>query len=188
MAEEGSGGGEKTQAPTSKKLETAREEGNIAQSREVQMFAILGVFLLVFSLTAVSSAQGFLRHMHGLMEHFDQIPTDMTSIGRMSQQAGLEGIKLVLPLALGSFVTVLACGMLQTGMLFRPESLIPDISRLSPMNGIKRLFGISNLIELLKSMVKLGVFAFLLFGGPKGTLSITPRAERWTVVRLTSQL
>ncbi|MBO1324641.1 EscU/YscU/HrcU family type III secretion system export apparatus switch protein [Acetobacter sp. TBRC 12305] len=188
MADEGSGGGEKTQAPTSKKLETAREEGNIAQSREVQMFAVLGAFLLVFSMTAASSAQVFVQNMHGLMEHFDQIPTDMTSINRMTRQAGFEGLKLALPLVLASLVTVLACGMLQTGMLFRPQSLIPDISRLSPMNGIKRLFGVTNLIELIKSMVKFSVFGFLLFGVAKGTLAIAPQAERWTIIRLTSEL
>ncbi|MFT9386247.1 flagellar biosynthesis protein FlhB [Acetobacter sp.] len=188
MAEDASGGGERTQAPTSKKLENAREEGNIAQSREVQMFAVLGAFLLVFALTAASTARVFVQNMHGIVEHFDQIPTDMTSIARVTRQAGLEGVKLGMPLVLASLVTVLACGMLQTGLLFRPQGLIPDISRLSPMDGIKRLFGITNVIELIKSMVKFSVFAFLLFGVAKGTLAIAPQAERWTMTRLTSEL
>lgn len=186
MADEGSD--DRSQAPTGKKLQKAREEGNVAQSRESQMLAVLSVFILVFSTTTATSGRSFLRHMRGLMEHFDSIPPDGALLGQMIQQAMREGIMLMLPLITVGGAVVIAFSMLQTQFLFRPEALVPDITRLSPLAGVKRLFGVTNLIELLKSLTKFIVFGSVLYGVAKGTLRVAPEAERWTVPRLTSEL
>ncbi|GAB6969124.1 flagellar biosynthesis protein FlhB [Komagataeibacter kakiaceti JCM 25156] len=188
MADEGSGGGERSQAPTERKLQSAREEGNVAQSRELQMLLALGGFLLIFTLTSARSGHRFIEHMRGIMSHFDSIPQDMTSIQRVAIQMGLEGALLAAPLVCVSIVVVTICGLLQTGFLWRPEALAPDLTRLSPMRGIKRLFSLTNLIETLKSCTKFIVFGFLLYGVAKGTIQIAPEAERWTTIRLTKEL
>ncbi|OUJ16635.1 flagellar biosynthesis protein FlhB [Acetobacter orientalis] len=188
MAEDGSGGGERSQAPTEKRLQTAREEGNIAQSRELGMLLILGIFLLVFSTTTGVSAKRFLLHMRGIMEHFGSTPYDMTVVYDLAKQAFIEGLFLAAPLACTSFAVILTIGFLQTSFLFRPESLAPDISRLSPMRGIKRMFSVNNLVETLKSLVKFTAFGTLLYGVAKKTLAIAPLTERWTIPYLTSQI
>ncbi|WP_197461657.1 EscU/YscU/HrcU family type III secretion system export apparatus switch protein, partial [Acetobacter malorum] len=188
MSEDGSGGGERSEAPTDKRLQTAREEGNIAQSRELGMLLILGIFLLVFSTTTGVSAQRFMLHMRGIMEHFGSTPFDMTVVYDLSMQAMREGFLLAAPLACTSFAVILTIGFLQTSFLFRAEALAPDISRLSPMRGIKRMFSANNLIETLKSLVKFSAFGFLLYGVAQKTLHIAPLAERWTIPYLTSQM
>jgi flagellar biosynthesis protein FlhB len=188
MADEGSGGGEKSQAPTGKRLETAREEGNVAQSRELLMFVVLGAFLMVFTMTAADSGRKFVEHMRGAMEHFDSIPPDMTSLHRVAIRMSFEGVRLAAPLVLTSVAVIIACSMLQTGFLFRPEALIPDIARLSPMRGLKRMFGVTNLVEMGKSLTKFGVFGLVLYGVAKGTLRVAPEAERWTTTHLVREL
>lgn len=188
MAEEGSSSDDRSQAPTGKRLQKAREEGNVAQSRETQMLLILGAFLTVFTMTTTYSGSTFLRHMRGLMEHFDTVSTDGGSLSLVIQQAVREGILLVAPLVLVCVTVVIASSMLQTGFLFRPQALIPDIGRLSPLSGIKRVFSVTNVIEMLKSLVKFVVFGAVLYGVAKGTLHVAPEAERWTLHHLTSQL
>ncbi|GBQ82625.1 flagellar biosynthetic protein FlhB [Gluconacetobacter johannae DSM 13595] len=187
MADESTG--ERSQAPTAKRLQTAREEGNVAQSREVQMLVALGAFLLVFTtVTAVTSGRRFVAHMGGIMGHFDSIPPDMASIYGVTLQMGLEGAWFAAPLVLASIAATIMCSLFQTRLLFRPEALIPDIMRLSPIKGFQRIFSLNNMIELLKSIVKFSVFGFLLYGVAQGTLGVAPEAERWTITHLASEL
>ncbi|QEO16884.1 EscU/YscU/HrcU family type III secretion system export apparatus switch protein [Acetobacter vaccinii] len=188
MAEEGSGGGERSQAPTEHRLRTAREEGNIAQSREVQMLVSLGSFLIFAVMFAGPTAQRFVAHMRGIMEHAATIPPDMGSVYGTVLLAGREGLLLGVPFVMVGFVVTIVFGLLQTGFLFRPEALVPDLMRLSPMKGLKRIFGVTNIVELLKSLVKFLVFGFLLYGVAKGTLAVAPEAERWTAQRLVREL
>ncbi|WP_025885338.1 EscU/YscU/HrcU family type III secretion system export apparatus switch protein [Asaia prunellae] len=187
MAEDGSSE-DRTQAPTGRRLAKAREDGNVAQSRETQMLLVLGAFLAVFSIVGASAAVRFVAHMHGLIEHFSTPIDDMASIGLVIRQAMTEGFLLMAPLVLVSLVTVIAFSMFQTQFLFRPQALIPDLTRLSPFNGFKRVFSLRNLIELFKSLMKFLVFGIVLYVIASGTLNVAPEAERWTVRRLTYEL
>ncbi|GAA3669167.1 MULTISPECIES: EscU/YscU/HrcU family type III secretion system export apparatus switch protein [Acetobacter] len=186
MADDSSG--EKSQAPTGKRLENAREEGNIAQSREVQLLIVLSGFLIVFTTSTGLSAYRFTRHMYGLMAHFDSIPFDRASLYRASVQASLEGVWLAAPLVGTALLVTLAFGVVQSGFLFRPQAIMPDITRLSPAKGISRIFSKNNLVETAKSLIKLVVFGCVLFGVAKETLRVAPVSERWSVRHLTSEL
>ncbi|WP_336946242.1 EscU/YscU/HrcU family type III secretion system export apparatus switch protein [Asaia sp. HN010] len=187
MAEESSSE-DRTQAPTARRLSKAREDGNVAQSRETQMLLVLGVFLAVFALVGTASATRFVTHMHGLIEHFSTPVDDMATIGVVTQQALKEGIILMAPMALASLFTVIVFSMFQTQFLFRPQALAPDITRLSPLAGLKRVFSVRNLVELLKSLTKFLIFGIVLYSIASGTLDIAPEAERWTIRRLTYEL
>lgn len=181
MAEDtGGGGGEKSQDPTEKRLEKAREEGNVAQSKELLLLVSLGSFLLIFSLTIENSTKQFLNDMKGLMANVGIIPNDPTILFQIFLHAVQSGVSLALPIVITGACTVLACGVLQTRFLFRPAALQPDLKRISPMKGIKRVFGINNLIELLKTLAKFGVFGAILYGVACATLRIAPQTERWT--------
>ncbi|GBR09900.1 MULTISPECIES: EscU/YscU/HrcU family type III secretion system export apparatus switch protein [Asaia] len=187
MAEDSSSE-DRTQAPTGRRLAKAREEGNVAQSRETQMLLVLGAFLAVFSLAGAASATRFVAHMHGLIEHFSTPIDDMASIGFVIRQALNEGFLLMAPLVVVSFVVVIVFSMFQTQFLFRPQALTPDITRLSPLAGFKRVFSMRNLIELLKSLAKFLIFGIVLYTIASGTLHIAPEAERWTLRRLTYEM
>ncbi len=153
MAEEETGQ-EKTEDATPKRLEKAREEGQVARSRE------LGTTLLLmtgaFSLLAFGSALGS-RFMAVMKFNFDfdrQTATDphamvtqlSTSIFNMLDVLGLILVLLMLAGALGS----VALG----GWLVSSKALMPKISRLNPLAGLKRMFSMKSLVELGKAVAK----------------------------------
>lgn len=187
MAEEGSTE-DRTQAATPRRLAKAREEGNVAQSRETQMLIVLGVFLTVFSITGADSGYRFVIHMHGLLEHFSTPIEDTATIGRIIHQAFNEGLLVMAPLGVTCMLAVIGFSLFQTQFLFRPQALVPDLKRLSPAAGVKRVFSARNLVELLKSLAKFIVFGVVLYNIASGTLHIAPEAERWTIRRLTYEL
>lgn len=187
MAEESSSE-DRTQAPTGRRLAKAREDGNVAQSRETQMLLVLGAFLAVFSFVGATSASRFVNHMHGLIEHFSTPIDDMATIGLVLRQALQEGFILMAPLVLVSIFVVVGFSLFQTQFLFRPQALTPDLKRLSPITGVKRVFSMKNVIELLKSIAKFLIFGIVLYNIANGTLAIAPEAERWTLRRLTYEL
>lgn len=185
MAEEnGSGGGEKSQAPTEKRLQKAREEGNIAQSKELLILVALGTFLLVFALSIPASARRFMREMSSLFLNFGRVPNDPAALYGFTLQAIMTGLHLIGPLVGTGACAILMGGLLQTGFLFRPEALKPDITRLSPLKGIKRIVSLNNLIELLKTIAKITVFGLILYKVALQTIALAPQTERWTTYQL----
>lgn len=189
MAEDGgSGGGEKSQDPTEKRLEKAREEGNIAQSKELLLLVSLGSFLLVFSITIGASASHFLSAMKDMMANVGVVPNDPAILFQITMRTVMSGVTLATPIMVTGACAVLACGVLQTRFLFRLKALQPDIKRISPMKGLKRVFGLNNLIELLKTLAKFAVFGGILYGVACATLRLAPQTERWTPLHLMSEL
>lgn len=188
MAEDSGGGGEKTHAPTPHKLQKAREEGNIAQSRELLLLVSLGAFLLMFILTMANSANQFLVSMKDLMSHFWFVGGDAQVIYALTRQAVHNGLVVALPFMIFGMGVILLFGTIQTGFLFRPQSLKVDITKLSPLKGIKRVISLNNIIELLKNIVKFSVFGLVLYGVAYKTLDISPKIERWSEVRLVKEM
>ncbi|MBE1723745.1 MULTISPECIES: EscU/YscU/HrcU family type III secretion system export apparatus switch protein [Acetobacteraceae] len=189
MAEEnGSGGGEKSQAPTEKRLQKAREEGNVAQSKELLILVALGTFLLVFALSIPASARQFMHEMNGLLLNFGLVPNDPAALYGFTLHAIMAGLHLIAPLMGTGACAILMGGVLQTGFLFRPAALKPDISRLSPLKGIKRIVGLNNLIELLKTIAKITVFSLILYKVALQTVSLAPQTERWTTWQLVNAM
>ncbi|MBA5727469.1 EscU/YscU/HrcU family type III secretion system export apparatus switch protein [Bombella mellum] len=185
MAEEnGSGGGEKSQAPTEKRLQKAREEGNIAQSKELLILVALGTFLLVFALSIPASARRFTHDMSGIFINFGLVPDNPAALYRFSLHAIMTGLHLIGPLMGAGACAILIGGLLQTGFLFRPEALKPDVGRLSPLKGLKRIISINNLIELLKTVAKFTVFGLILYRVALQTVALAPQSERWTPYQL----
>ncbi|MBO6037225.1 MAG: EscU/YscU/HrcU family type III secretion system export apparatus switch protein [Acetobacter sp.] len=188
MAEEGSGGGERSQDPTARRLEKAREEGNVAQSREVQMLIVLASFLVFFLIFSGDAVKQFVIRMETIMGHFADISPDMGSVYVAMHSAQEACLKITVPFAFVGTVATLIIGFLQTSFLFRPEAIKPDLSRLSPLKGIKRIFGITNLVEMAKSVTKLVMFCLVLYGVALGTLKVSHEAERWTAERLVREM
>ncbi|QHI96496.1 flagellar type III secretion system protein FlhB (plasmid) [Aristophania vespae] len=188
MAEEGGGGGEKSQAPTPHKIQKAREEGNVAQSREILLLVSLGTFLLIFVLTIADATKQFLVSMQQLISQFWTIQDDPVSIYRLARQALNNGLAIAIPFMVVGAATVIFFGMLQTGFLFRPQALKIDPKRLSPLKGIKRIFSLNNIIELLKNIFKFSAFALVLYGVAYKAIDISPQTERWTSFQLIRQV
>lgn len=188
MAESNSDSGEKTHDPTAKRLEKAREDGNVAQSRELNILAILALFLISFTIFTKNSTYLFFKKNMGIMNHFYSADLDKHSLYKIFTNSFFEGISFSFPFIISSLFAILASSLLQTNFLFRPQALMPDITKLSPMKGLKRIFGINNIIEMMKSLIKMAIFSFILYGIAKQTLHIAPEAEKWNPLQLLTEL
>ncbi|MCL1112585.1 flagellar biosynthesis protein FlhB [Shewanella basaltis] len=150
---------ERTEEPTSKRLEQAREKGQVARSKELGTAAVLLAASVGFAMTGPSIAISLYTMMKQIfsMER-DQI-FDTNSMFRVW---GVVGNELAWPLlsfiALLAFVSFLG-NIVLGGMSFSVKAFMPKGSKLNPLNGFKRMFGTQALVELTKGIAKFSVVA-----------------------------
>ncbi|MCA2985891.1 MAG: EscU/YscU/HrcU family type III secretion system export apparatus switch protein [Gemmatimonas sp.] len=161
MAENESG--EKTEEPTGKRLDEAREKGQIAKSPEFVTAAFLLGSLMVFSF-AGPPLWRFL----------------VETVGRTLATAGdgaYDGVGLITYLQALSFrvivstvsamaslaVIAIAVQALQTGGLLTTKTLEPKFERLNPINGAKRMLGLQGWVELAKGLLKMGIVSYAVY-------------------------
>jgi flagellar biosynthesis protein FlhB len=150
---------QKTEDPTSKRLDEARKRGQVANSREVNNLLMLGVFSLSVLFFGASAADTLTSATMPFIERPDQIPADfghLVSIGWKLLGALL--IAGAAPLVL-AIVASIGAGYLQFGLLWSPESIMPKLDKISPMSGLKRMFSTRSLAEFVRGLLKITVVA-----------------------------
>lgn len=163
---------ERTEPASPRRLEQARERGQVPRSPELSTFAVLvaaGGGLLMMGAALVDSLEQVMRA--GLMldrsAAFDT--AQLTSRLYESSAAALLGFAPFFLLV--ALVAILAPGLV-SGFLFTFEALQPNFSRLNPLNGLKRIFSWHGLIELAKALLKT-----LVIGGVAAWAVWVQRAE-----------
>lgn len=149
MAGPGQDADDRTEAATPRRLEKAREEGQVPLSREAGGFATLAAAALVMATAAPSLARGLAQQLAVVMERAWEL--DPLAALRF---VALAGVKAAAPFALAALLAGVAAVLLQTGFLLNPKALQPDLMRLSPLAGFKRVFGTATLLETAKGVVK----------------------------------
>jgi len=159
---EGSNGQEKTEQPTSKHRRDARREGNVFQSKDVATVVMLfGVFwmLRLWIPTMHREITGFLK------ETLDRISLDdslMLSVQILYRFLWVF-VKCAVPLLLVSMLLGILSHGLQTRFNISFKVIRPKFSKLNPISGLKKLFSLKKVVELLKNLVKLVLLIFLLY-------------------------
>jgi flagellar biosynthetic protein FlhB len=156
---------EKTEEPTSKKIEDARKEGNVPKSQDTSglVTLLIGIVVLIF----------YMRYMFDEMGNFykyymDLIGQDMTFslFFDILIQSILKVLILLAPLALALMIAGVLGNVAQFGFLFTTKVLKPKFEKINPIKGLKNLFSMKKLVEgtkmTLKVMVSFGV-GFWLF-------------------------
>lgn len=176
-------GEDRTEAPTPRRLERARAEGNVAVSREVPALAGLGAATLVLSMLGPWLGHSMSSRLAPMLS-----VTPSRDLQGAMVEAGLALLVVAAPLILGVLAASVAATLLQTGMVFNPNSLMPDLARLSPMRGIKRLFGVSGLVEAGKSITKLGVLGYAAYHVMAGGAAALGGAAMWLPDQLADRI
>ena len=156
-------GGEKTEPATAKKLNDAREEGKVAKSKEltsafdlVVLFLVLKFFVSFLGerLTAI-----FTFVYGGIAEFVKLNQADVTSqsISSFIMKMILNWMVIVLPFFLFGVVVTLLISIYQVGWKVTTKPLQPKLSKFNPINGFKRIFSKDSLMELVKSIIKIGL-------------------------------
>lgn len=168
FAKEGPGG-EKTEEPTAKKLEDARDEGQVAKSKEIaNALTMIGLFLIL------KVALGFIgeRFLGTFSEGYNRIPefiklhngefrtNDMLIYLR---EVLLDIVIITAPFLAVGFVLSFLADLIQVKWHVTTKPLKPKFSKISPVSGFKRLFSAQSLIELLKSILKIALIVYVVY-------------------------
>ena len=155
MSEESEDDASKTEEPSQKRLDEARKKGQIVSSRELNHFFMmlaLAFFIMVlgphFCLSLVKILTPFITRP----DAFEISPAGVkeTMADVLIETAGI----ITAPLLLLSFLAAIAPAVLQGKLVISAESIKPKFSKLSPMAGFKRIFGMKALVEFLKNFLK----------------------------------
>jgi len=153
MAADGPGG-EKTEKPTAKRLSEAAKKGDILQSRELSTAMVVMAGIAWLAVTGPAMV-GAIREMLAEGLRFDN--GDITAFAPEQRAAHLIST-IAIPLGgvlLATLAAAIAAPALLGSLGFRPEAFHPKPGKLNPMTGLKRIFGMQGLIELVKSLAKI---------------------------------
>ena len=148
---------EKTEEPTPKRLQDARERGQVARSRELGTAAVMvtGSAVLLFAGGPLAAAIGRLFRASLTLE-----PALLGDPEAMGRQLGVATVNALL-ISMPFFGAVIAAAILAPlalgGWVFSAEAFAPDLSRLNPVKGFGRIFGVAGFAELVKAMLKFGL-------------------------------
>ncbi|MFB2773838.1 flagellar biosynthesis protein FlhB [Shewanella xiamenensis] len=157
MAEESSG--ERSEEPTGRRLEQAREKGQVARSKElgtatVLLSAATGLYML---------GPGIAKALSNVFERV--FTMDRAAIFDTNQMFNVWGVvcgeigwpllKIMLLIVVVAFIGNVSLG----GMNFSTQAMMPKASKMSPIAGFKRMFGVQALVELTKGIAKFSVVA-----------------------------
>jgi flagellar biosynthetic protein FlhB len=161
---------EKTEQATPQKKKKSRKEGQVARSPEIGPWAaMLVVAMLMSYLTGlgIESVQALLTRTLGMIRQ----PSTESALVLLGEGGKLM---LLISLALGSLVLVLSVlgAVAQGGLYFATKLLKPKWSRLSPLQGAKRLFGPHALWEGAKMLVKSALVAFFVWRAVQGLMPL----------------
>jgi flagellar biosynthetic protein FlhB len=161
MAENDSG--EKTEEPTGKRLEEAREKGQIAKSPEFVTAAFLLGSLMVFSFAGPPLWRFLVDTMGGTLATAGDSAHEGVGMVSYLQSLGFRVIVSTVSAMAALSVIAIAVQALQTGGLLTTKTLEPKFERLNPLNNAKRLVGAQGWIELAKGLLKMGIVSYAVY-------------------------
>jgi len=155
---------EKTEPASQRRLEQAREEGDVPRSREVATFTVLmaaGAGLWVAGSGVVRELSRMLTS--GLSLTREQVFNPDVLVTRILVDV-VNVMLACLPIAVAVMVVALASPLLVGGWLFSAKAFTPNFMKLNPMTGIGNMFSTNSLVELVKAIIKsviVGVVAWM---------------------------
>ena len=154
---------ERTEEPTAQRLSKAREEGQLARSVELPTAAVLITATLFFSL-----AGNYMFHRLGNLFssqlQFDRKIMDKAELlPGIFFQSMVDAYILILPVMFLLAVVAVLSTVLSGGLVFSIGMIAPKFSKLNPMAGLARIFGLKALIDLGKALVKFFLISLILW-------------------------
>lgn len=154
--------GEKTEKATPKRRKDARQKGQVHQSKEIN-----SAFVLICIFLAINFIHGYWYKEMGkfynkILDYSSSVNELYTirNVTLLSNEVLWTILKLALPLLLLSLAIGLICSYMQVGLLFTTKTLAIKLDKLNPISGLKRMFSLKSIVELVKSILKITVLLY----------------------------
>lgn len=168
FAKEGMGG-EKTEPATEKKLSDARKEGQVARSREIANgLGLLALFLVLRVWVGTMGTQ-FLSVFSDVYNKIPEVVTfwygymPETDSRLLFNYMVLECLKIMAPLLVVGLVVAFISDIVQVGWKPTGKPLQPKLNRMDPISGMKKIFSMNAVVELIKSLAKIGFIIYICY-------------------------
>jgi flagellar biosynthetic protein FlhB len=159
MADEAQDSASKTEEATPRKLEEARKKGDVAKSHDVASWmalaAVCGVMMSMGGRLSHNLAEGlsvFLSAPHEMIEALES-----GHGAEVGAKAAMIGAPVVGAIMLAAAVAGVFGNVMQTGLLWTTSKLAPDLNKVSPLSGFKRIYGVDGLAQFVKTLLKLAI-------------------------------
>ena len=163
MAEENDAS-DKTEEPTGRRLSEATEKGNIPRSQEVNHWFMLGGLCLVLMMFAGSMGRSMVASLLPFLERPHEFAVEAEAMTGLLRDASLAAAWMMAPAILIAVVAALGAGFLQHPPVVATERLKPELSKISPIAGLKRIFSRAGLAEFAKGVFKVSIVSAVGFG------------------------
>ncbi len=160
MAEDTQDDSQKTEEPTQRRLEQAREKGQVAKSQEVNHWFMILAAALMIGVFGKTFAGGVAESLYTFIANPHAIRVDGSAELRalMFETFGQLGLAMLMPVSVMLLAAFIA-GIIQNGFLFSTETIVPKLSKLSLFKGMKRLFSTRSVVEFVKGILKIAIVA-----------------------------
>ncbi|WP_291949919.1 flagellar biosynthesis protein FlhB [Campylobacter sp.] len=171
---------EKTEEPTSKKIEDARQEGNVPKSQDASAVVVLiiAIVVVIFTLPFIGER---IVGLYRFYQSFIGVEFDVKIFERIVIKTILEMIIMVFPIVLTIMIAGVMGNLLQFGFLFTTKPITPNFSKINPLKGLKNLFSLKKIIDALKIILKVGTVFSIAFIFLLKFMQELPRVELYTI-------
>lgn len=155
--------GEKTEKATPKKREDTRKKGQVPKSQDVNTSILLfAMFLLLLVIGGFLQKQFTNMFKHSFQEYISWEVNEL-NVQQIFLESSIDALITLAPIMGIAIVAGLASNFLQVGFLFTTEPLKMDLKKLDPIQGAKKIFSARALVELVKSLLKIGFIGTVTF-------------------------
>ena len=166
---EGSGG-EKTEKPSSRKREKAREEGQVVKSIEMNTAILLIAMFVTIKWIIPNLTTNFIKLFRDIYGRFEIVSGEFTIklASEIINDIIIIILKLLLPIFSVAVLIGLVINFLQVGFKITLKSLQPKFNKLNPIQGFKRIISMQSIFELIKALIKISLVFVIAYSTIKG--------------------
>jgi flagellar biosynthetic protein FlhB len=155
---------DRTEKPTAKRRNDARDKGQVARSRDLALAAAAVAGTIALARLGSRLIEGLTERLASDLAHFGDTPLEPIAAGDITSQAMQAALLIALlvgPIAIATMVVGVGMHGLQGGWVFAPGALQLNWSRLNPASGVKRLGTMQSGIDTLKTLISVSVITYL---------------------------
>jgi flagellar biosynthetic protein FlhB len=162
-------GGEKTEEPTSKRLDDARKKGQVAKSQEITVAADLLAFFVLLRIlkenlglrfkSLFANVYNSIPYM--VIQHDGNVPVE--TLHSQLMELLYNVFIIMIPFLLIGFALAIVCNYAQIGFKVTTEPMKPKLNKLNPLQGFKRIFSSQSVFNLFKSLLKIILISVIVY-------------------------
>ena len=154
---------EKTEQPTSRKLDEARKKGNIPRSQEINSALILLTGIMLLSMLGpwiLNRIEGIMYDVFAMSAYYELTQNNLLT---MLMNVGIETGLILAPIMMIIMVVGIASTLFQGGFVLSGENLKPKLSKMDPVKVFKKIFSLRSLVKLVMSLGKVIPISFIVY-------------------------